>query len=109
MIWKVKPFVLGIVLLFVEFAFLVALVISTKSFGEPFTWISMFLFMLPCIPLTIVALIGGIKRLRNEETRNEGISTTIVAVSAIVFYIIVVALIIFVLATGGRLPHEIFY
>ena len=109
MIWKVKPFVLGIVTINIELAFLILLEVATKTFGDVWIYISMFCFLLPGLVLSLVSLIGGIKRMRFANLRKEGVATIIIASVSLATYVLVAGLIVFVIATGGRLPHQIFY
>lgn len=71
---------------------------------NPLLLFEVMLLMIPCFPMAIVALVGGIRNIKNPLTRKKGIITTVLGAHAILYFIVLGFLMAFAFGTGGRLP-----
>lgn len=101
-------FVLSIIVLALEFIFNVAFGF-VLYFNDPFGYLDLILFMIPLLPMAVVALIGGIRKIRDASTRKKAIATTVLAGVSLMVFVALMFLIIFAFAVGGRLPHQVLY
>ena len=71
---------------------------------DPFFCFTLILLCIPCLPMGITSLIGGVSHIKNPVTRKRAITTTIISGVALNYVIVLAFLIAFAFGTGGRLP-----
>ena len=101
-------FVFSIIVSAIEFV--VAGIVATLIIDyDAFAMASLIFVMVPLLPLSIVSLIGSIRSVSRLSSKPKAITAIALSGAAIVNFIILFSLMMFMFSQGGRLPHEVFY
>jgi len=98
----------SIIISAIEFAFVCCAILLSINYDR-FLMGSLILFTLPLLPLSIVTLVRSIRSILTSQSKPKAIIATALSGAAIINFILLISLMVFMFSQGGRLPHEVFY